>query len=128
MRDDDGNQPIIRSFQIGFVFVLPSIALATSLIIPDTQIMHKSILTVVGKDQVGIIAKVCTYLAGSNVNILDISQTIVDGFFNMMMIVDTNASTKEFSTLSSELDEVGKQIGCIIKLQREEIFESMQRI
>ncbi len=90
--------------------------------------MHKSILTVVGKDQVGIIAKVCTYLAGSNVNILDISQTIVDGYFNMMMIVDTNASTKEFSLLSSELSDLGSDIGCIVKLQREEIFESMQRI
>ncbi len=90
--------------------------------------MHKSILTVVGKDQVGIIARVCTYLASSNVNILDISQTIVDGFFNMMMIVDTNLSTKEFSTLSSELSALGDEIGCIVKLQREEIFESMQRI
>ena len=90
--------------------------------------MHKSILTVVGKDQVGIIAKVCSYLADSNVNILDISQTIVDGYFNMMMIVDTNASTKEFSALSSELSSLGNSIGCIVKLQREEIFESMQRI
>lgn len=90
--------------------------------------MHKSILTVVGKDQVGIIAKVCSYLADSNVNILDISQTIVDGYFNMMMIVDTNASTKEFSALSSELSSLGDGIGCIVKLQREEIFESMQRI
>ncbi len=90
--------------------------------------MHKSILTVVGKDQVGIIAKVCSYLADSNVNILDISQTIVDGYFNMMMIVDTNASTKEFSALSSELSSLGDSIGCIVKLQREEIFESMQRI
>ena len=90
--------------------------------------MHKSKLTVVGKDQVGIIAKVCSYLADSNVNILDISQTIVDGYFNMMMIVDTNASTKEFSALSSELSSLGDSIGCIVKLQREEIFESMQRI
>ena len=90
--------------------------------------MHKSILTVVGKDQVGIIAKVCSYLADSNVNILDISQTIVDGYFNMMMIVDTNASTKEFRALSSELSSLGDSIGCIVKLQREEIFESMQRI
>ena len=90
--------------------------------------MHKSILTVVGKDQVGIIAKVCSYLADSNVNLLDISQTIVDGFFNMMMIVDTNKAAKEFSLLSSELEELGGRIGCIVKLQREEIFESMQRI
>lgn len=90
--------------------------------------MRKSIITVVGKDQVGIIAKVCSYLAESNVNILDISQTIVDGFFNMMMICDANNANKEFLTISEELEVLGKNIGCIIKLQREEIFESMQRI
>ena len=91
-------------------------------------VMRKSIITVVGKDQVGIIAKVCAYLAESNVNILDISQTIVDGFFNMMMICDANSANKEFLTLSEELETLGKRIGCIIKLQREEIFDSMQRI
>ena len=90
--------------------------------------MRKSIITVVGKDQVGIIAKVCTFLAERNVNILDISQTIVDGFFNMMMICDANNVNKEFLTLSDELESLGREIGCIIKLQREEIFESMQRI
>ena len=90
--------------------------------------MRKSIITVVGKDQVGIIAKVCTFLAERNVNILDISQTIVDGFFNMMMICDANNANKEFLTLSDELESLGREISCIIKLQREEIFESMQRI
>ncbi len=90
--------------------------------------MRKSIITVVGKDQVGIIAKVCTFLAESNVNILDISQTIVSGYFNMMMICDANGADKEFIALSDELEALGKRIGCIIKLQREEIFESMQRI
>ena len=90
--------------------------------------MSKSIITVVGKDRVGIIAGVCTYLADSNVNILDISQTIVDGFFNMMMICDADKANKDFLTLSEELDAVGKKLGCIIKLQREDIFESMQRI
>ncbi len=90
--------------------------------------MRRSIITVVGKDKVGIIAEVCSYLAKSNVNILDISQTIVDGFFNMMMICDANSANKEFLTISDELDALGKKIGCIIKLQREEIFESMQRI
>ena len=90
--------------------------------------MSKSIITVVGKDQVGIIAKVCTYLADNNVNILDISQTIVDGFFNMMMIADADGAKKEFKALSAELEELGKSMGCIIKLQREEIFNSMQRI
>lgn len=88
----------------------------------------KSIITVVGKDQVGIIARVTTYLYENNVNIEDISQTIVQTYFNMMMIVDTSASRKEFLTLSDELEELGKKIGVIIKLQREDIFKSMQRI
>ncbi|MBR1937461.1 MAG: ACT domain-containing protein [Spirochaetales bacterium] len=90
--------------------------------------MSKSIITVVGRDQVGIIAKVCTYLAESGVNILDISQTIVDGFFNMMMITDTSGANKEFLVLSDELEALGKKIGVLIKLQREDIFNKMQRI
>ncbi len=90
--------------------------------------MRKSIITVVGKDQVGIIAKVCTYLADNNVNILDISQTIVDGYFNMMMIADANEAKKSFSVLSDELESLGEKIGVQIKLQRDEIFEKMQRI
>ena len=88
----------------------------------------KSIITVVGKDQVGIIARVTTYLYESNVNIEDISQSIVGGYFNMMMVVDTSESNKEFLTLSQELEDLGKKIGVIIKLQREDIFKSMQRI
>lgn len=90
--------------------------------------MQKSIITVVGKDQVGIISRVCTYLADNNINILDISQTIVQGYFNMMMITDTNNASKDFNTLSDELDKLGKDIGVIIKLQREDIFIKMQRI
>ena len=88
----------------------------------------KSIITVVGKDQVGIIARVAGYLYENNVNVEDITQSIVAGFFNMMMIVDTGASTKEFLALSKELEELGSKIGVLIKLQREDIFESMQRI
>ena len=88
----------------------------------------KSIITVVGKDQVGIIARVTGYLYENNVNVEDITQSIVAGFFNMMMIVDTGASNKEFLTLSKDLEELGTKIGVIIKLQREDIFESMQRI
>ena len=90
--------------------------------------MDKTIITVVGKDTVGIIAKVCTYLAENNINILDISQTIVQGYFNMMMIVDTNASKKEFKTLSEELVKLGEEIGVVISLQKEEIFNMMHRI
>lgn len=90
--------------------------------------MKKTIITVIGKDTVGIIAKVCTYLAESNVNILDISQTIVQDFFNMMMIVDANASNKDFETLSDELAKLGEEIGVKIKMQHEDIFNSMHRI
>lgn len=90
--------------------------------------MSKTIITVVGKDQVGIIAKVCTYLADSKVNILDISQTIVSGYFNMMMVVDTNGSDKEFSVIAAELETLGKEIGVLIQAQREDIFNMMHRI
>ena len=90
--------------------------------------MNKVIITVVGKDTVGIIAKVCTYLAEKQVNVMDISQTIVQGFFNMMMIVDMEKSTKSFETASLELERLGDEIGVKIKCQREEIFTSMHRI
>ena len=90
--------------------------------------MNKTIITVVGKDTVGIIAKTCTYLADNNINILDISQTIVSDFFNMMMIVDMNKATKKFGTIAEELEALGKEIGVIIKCQQEDIFNSMHRI
>lgn len=90
--------------------------------------MSKTVITVVGKDTVGIIAKVCTYLANNQVNILDISQTIVQDYFNMMMIVDTDASLKDFKTLSEELVQIGEEIGVVIHLQQEEIFNMMHRI
>lgn len=88
----------------------------------------KAIITVVGKDTVGIIAKVCTYLSESGVNVLDISQTIVSGFFNMMMIVDMKQATRSFMECQKDLDVLGEQIGVSIKCQREEIFEKMHRI
>ena len=72
--------------------------------------MKRSIITVVGKDTVGIIAKVCTYLAENQVNILDISQTIVQGYFNMMMIVDTG-KVESFEKLTGELAALGEEIG-----------------
>lgn len=90
--------------------------------------MNKTIITVVGKDTVGIIAKVCTYLADNGVNILDISQTIVKEYFNMMMIVDMDKATKSFSDIDDELEKLGESIGVKIKCQREEIFTSMHRI
>jgi ACT domain-containing protein len=90
--------------------------------------MKKTVITVVGKDTVGIISKVCTYLADNNVNILDISQTIVQDYFNMMMIVDANGSHKEFGTLADELEKLGGEIGVQIKMQSEDIFNIMHRI
>ena len=88
--------------------------------------MKKAIVTVVGKDTVGIIAKVCVYLAENNVNILDISQTIVDGYFNMMMVVDVTGA--EFDKVANGLRETGEEIGVIIRCQREDIFDKMHRI
>ena len=90
--------------------------------------MKKCVITVVGKDTVGIIAKVCEYLAGTNINILDISQTIVDGYFNMMMIVDCNNASKPVHELSDDLEKIGDEIGVVIKMQHEDIFNSMHRI
>lgn len=90
--------------------------------------MKKAVITVVGKDSVGIIAKVCTYLAENNINILDISQTIVQEYFNMMMIVDFSKTEKDFLVAANELEAIGEGIGVIIKVQREDIFNMMHRI
>ena len=90
--------------------------------------MKKFIITVVGHDAVGIIARVCTYLAEHQVNILDISQTIVDGYFNMMMIVDITNLEGEFGQMAQELEVLGEDIGVKVKIQREEIFTKMHRI
>ena len=89
----------------------------------------RAIITVVGKDTVGIIAGVCTYLAENQINILDISQTIVQGYFNMMMIVDISGLTKPFGEMTEELAEIGREkIGVQIRCQKEEIFDQMHRI
>ena len=90
--------------------------------------MNKAIITVVGKDRVGIIAGVCTYLAENQINILDITQTIVKGFFNMMMVVDVENITKSFGEVARELEQVGEEIGVSVKIQREEIFLKMHSI
>ena len=83
------------------------------------NIKNKVIITVVGKDTVGIIAKVCTYLSEGSVNVLDISQTIVSGYFNMMMIVDMANATASFAEISDQLDALGEEIGVTIKCQKE---------
>ena len=90
--------------------------------------MKKRIITVVGKDSVGITAKVCVYLANNQINILDISQTIVAGYFNMMMVVDTQESSKSTELIASELGQIGEEIRVQIKVQHEKIFETMHRI
>ena len=87
-----------------------------------------AIVTVVGQDKVGIIAAVCALLAEHNVNILDISQTIVQDYFNMMMIADMEHATGSFGEIATELEKVGEEIGVAIKCQREEIFTKMHRI
>ena len=90
--------------------------------------MDKVVITVVGKDTIGILAKTCTYLADSGVNILDISQTIVQDYFNMMMIVDVSKCRKPFEDVAAELGEVGLKMGLKIHCQKSEIFEKMHRV
>ena len=88
----------------------------------------KAIVTVVGKDQVGIIAAVCTILASNNVNVLDISQTILREFFTMTMLVDVSASKLPFTVLCTLLENEGSKRGLAIKVQREDIFDAMHKI
>lgn len=88
----------------------------------------KAIVTVVGKDQVGIIAAVCIKLAEFNVNVLDISQTVMQGYFTMMMVVDVSACAIPVAELSQRMEEMGKEKNLSIRLQREDIFEAMHRI
>ncbi len=90
--------------------------------------MTRAIITVVGKDTVGIIAKVCSYLADSQINILDISQTIVQEYFNMRRIVDMTQSNKAFDEVASELANIGGDLGVQVKCQLEDIFDKMHRI
>ena len=88
----------------------------------------KAIVTVVGKDQVGIIAAVCVRLAEYNVNVLDISQTVMQGYFTMMMVVDVSACSVPLAELVVLMEEMGKNRGLSVRLQREDIFEAMHRI
>lgn len=90
--------------------------------------MNKTIITVVGKDAVGIIAGICAYLSKHNVNILDITQTIVQGYFNMMMVVDTAGLDMNFADFNKGLSLLGEKIGVEIRCQRSDIFDKMHRI
>ena len=88
----------------------------------------KAIVTVVGKDRVGIIANVCTALANFNVNVLDISQTVMQGYFTMMMVTEVSQCSIPLVELSTEMEKIGKDMGLSIRVQREDIFEAMHRI
>ena len=88
----------------------------------------KAIVTVVGKDRVGIIAGICNELARFNVNVLDISQTVMQGYFTMMMVTDVSEASLPVSQLAVEMENVGKEMGLSVRLQREDFFESMHRI
>lgn len=90
--------------------------------------MEKIIITVVGKDAVGILAKTCAYLAKENVNILDITQTVTSGYFNMMMIADAAKCRKPFEKLGHEMAQLGNGMGMRIRCQKSEIFEKMHRV
>lgn len=89
---------------------------------------QRIVITVVGRDTVGIIARVCTFLADNNINILDLSQSILQGFFNMILIADMAACPIGFDAVQEGLQAVGESLGVQIKAQREEIFEMMHRI
>jgi ACT domain-containing protein len=88
----------------------------------------KAIVTVVGKDRVGIIAEVCVQLASFNINVLDISQTVMQGYFTMMMAVDTSGCDVPLAELAKRMEEKGKEMNLSIRLQREDIFEAMHRV
>ena len=88
----------------------------------------KAIVTVVGKDQVGIIAAVCVHLASFNVNVLDISQTVMQGYFTMMMAVDVSNCNIPLAELAKDMEDKGKEMGLSIRLQREDIFNAMHRV
>jgi ACT domain-containing protein len=88
----------------------------------------KAVVTVVGKDRVGIIANVCVALASYNVNILDISQTVMEEYFTMMMVVDVSDCTVPLAELCKAMDAKGLEMGLSIRVQREDIFEAMHRV
>ena len=88
----------------------------------------KAIVTVVGMDRVGIIGEVCTTLAGLQINIVDISQTVMQDFFTMIMLVDTSACPKTFDEVADTLNTKGEQMGLSIRIQRQDIFQAMHRI
>ena len=88
----------------------------------------KALVTVVGKDRVGIIAEVCVQLASYNINVLDISQTVMQGYFTMMMAVDVSGCSVPLAELAKLMEEKGREMNLSIRVQREDIFEAMHRV
>ena len=90
--------------------------------------MQKALVSVTGQDRVGIIAKVSTSLCEQNINILEISQTILDGCFTMLMVVDMESAQESFQQVAQRLAEVGNAIGVVVNIQRMDLFAAMHRI
>ena len=88
----------------------------------------RAIVTVVGPDRVGIIAEVCTQLAQLNINIIDISQTVMEGFFTMMMVTDTSKANNDLDTIADVLARKGEAMGLSLRIQREDIFHAMHKV
>lgn len=88
----------------------------------------KAIVTVIGRDRVGIIAEICTLLAAHGVNVLDISQTVMREYFTMIMLVDVSGCGQDFASLTEMLHQEGEKTGLAVRIQREDIFEAMHRI
>lgn len=90
--------------------------------------LSRAILTIIGSDRVGIIAGIANVLADLNVNILDISQSVIREYFTMIMMVDVSGAQVSFDALRKALDDKGQQLGVKVEIQREEIFQAMHRI
>ncbi len=90
--------------------------------------MKKALVSVTGKDKPGIIAKVSTALFEMNINVLEISQTILDGYFTMLMIVDMTSADVSFADVAARLNTVGEAMGEVISIQRTDVFDAMHRI
>lgn len=88
----------------------------------------RAVVTVIGRDKTGIIAKVSAFLAEKGVNILDISQTILQDYFAMIMLVDLQGATAQLSVLANECEELGKSIGMSIHVQHEDLFNAMHKV
>lgn len=94
----------------------------------EGEVMKRAVITAVGKDSVGKLAEICNFLAEKQINILDVSQTLVGGFFNLMIIVDVTGFDDDFASVSDGFMKLGEECGLKANIQREEIFANMHRI